>query len=153
MERPSRFHRKISLLGIGTTLSSSKKCLTCLLQYILTVHCTLYICISYLFFLDTKRNENNNINQNENTVPPTLGSPLSLYLTALAALEEDGPEALAADAEEDEDDQPHPGYEDGEYGVEVPHLLPRELDVGGVGEAPHHHKQEVGDSQALTLGL
>ena len=32
----------------------------------LTVHayCTLYSCISYLFFLDTKRNENNNINQN-----------------------------------------------------------------------------------------
>ena len=75
------------------------------------------------------------------------------HLATGAGLENDGPEALAADAEEDEDDHAHPGDEDGEGGVEVPHLLARELHVGGIGEGPHDHKQEVGDGQALSLHL
>ncbi len=76
-----------------------------------------------------------------------------IYLTAGATLEEDCSEALAADAEEDEDDEAHPGDEDGEDGVVVTHLLPREPHVGGIGEGPHHHEQEVGYGQALALSL
>ena len=62
-------------------------------------------------------------------------------------------EALAAESQEDEDDETHPGVEDGEDGIEVAKLLARELDVGRVGEQPDHHEQEVGDEETLALNL
>ena len=63
------------------------------------------------------------------------------------------PEPLAAQTEEDEDNETHPGVEDGEDWVEVPKLPARELYVGWVCEQPYHHKQEVGYCQPLPLHL